>query len=134
MRRIVIAALCTLALSGCANLKSPEFVDVPRSAVVAECPPHAESYCLLTSLSEEHRRYYDGAQDAGVIPDVTALSATVGAVLEAVTNAHSDLYKATTGIASTAMSFSRYANFRTKTHDATISTSPGGNSLLVNSS
>lgn len=114
MRRIVIAALCSLALSGCSNLRSPKFVDVPGPAVVAECPPQADSYCLLTSLSEEYRKYYDGAQDARVISDVTALSAAGGGVIGAATNAHSDLYKATAGIALTAMGFSRYANFKTQ--------------------
>ncbi|QXI02710.1 hypothetical protein HV782_012225 [Pseudomonas monsensis] len=114
MRRIVLAALCTLALTGCANLRSPKFVDVPGPTVVTECPPQADSYCLLTNLSEEYRQYYDGAQDARVISDVTALSATGGAVIGAATNAHSDLYKATAGIALTAMGFSRYANFKTQ--------------------
>lgn len=114
MRRIVLAALCALALTGCANLRSPKFVDVPGPTVVTECPPQADSYCLLTSLSEEYRKYYDGAQDARVISDVTALSATGGAVIGAATNAHSDLYKATAGIALTAMGFSSYANFKTQ--------------------
>ncbi|MNF28749.1 hypothetical protein D3C84_94380 [compost metagenome] len=114
MKRIVSAVLCSLALSGCANFRSPKFVDVPGPAKVADCPPQADSYCLLTNLSEEYRSYYDGAQDARVISDVTALSAAGGAVIGAATNAHSDLYKATAGIALTAMGFSRYANFKTQ--------------------
>ncbi|WP_223523722.1 hypothetical protein [Pseudomonas sp. BF-RE-24] len=114
MKKIVIAVLCSLALSGCANLRSPKFVDVPGPAKIADCPPQADSYCLLTNLSEEYRSYYDGAQDARVISDVTALSAAGGAVIGAATNAHSDLYKATAGIALTAMGFSRYANFKTQ--------------------
>lgn len=49
-----------------------------------------------------------------MISDMTAIGATGGALIGAATNAHSDLYKATGGIALTAMGLLKYANFKTQ--------------------
>ncbi|NVZ70966.1 hypothetical protein [Pseudomonas costantinii] len=109
MHRIVIFTACVLSLAGCKNLQAPKFI-----AADATCSTRPLSLCLLNELNAQYQEYNTGAQNARVVTDTTALGAVGGAVIGAATNAHSDLYKATAGIALTAMGFSKYGNFKTQ--------------------
>lgn len=102
MRPVYLIVL-TAVLAGCQNLKPPKLI-----ALDPKCP---SSLCLLEALDAEYVEYNRGAGNARLWADGTVLGATGGAIIGAATNAHSDLYKATGGIALTALGFSKYGNF-----------------------
>lgn len=110
MRRIAISSLCVALLGGCANLQAPKFVESGGVCTKAT----SKALCLLDRLSANYTQYTNDAQEARMISDMTAIGATGGAIIGAATSAHSDLYKATGGIALTAMGLSNYANFKTQ--------------------
>lgn len=103
MRPVYLVALAVV-LAGCQNLKPPKLM-----ALDPQCSP--SSMCFLKALEHEYEAYHLGASNARLWTDGTVLGATGGAVIGAATNAHSDLYKATGGIALTALGFSKYGNF-----------------------
>lgn len=105
MRSVYLIAFSAL-LSGCQNLQSPDLIVLRKN-----CADPA-SLCFLRDLANVYRGYDEGAQDGRSWTDGTVLGATGGAVIGAATNAHSDLYKATGGIALTALGFSKYANYK----------------------
>ncbi|HGN0599482.1 TPA: hypothetical protein ACKRJ1_002532 [Pseudomonas aeruginosa] len=108
-KTLTLISLLTL-LAGCQNLQSPALV-YPAEACTSNTPT---SWCLLQKLKENYVIYNNGAQKSRAWSDGTVLAATGASVIGAATNAHSDLYKATGGIALTALGVSRYANFKTQ--------------------
>lgn len=99
---------CLLILVGCGNLQSPPLVQPVEG-------DGATSWRLLQALKKTYQDYNQRAQEARVWTDGTVLGAAGGSVIGAATNAPSDLYKATGGIALTALGLSKYANFKTQT-------------------